>query len=685
MVVDDEPIVAEDLAEALQEMGCEIVGIAADGERAFAMASEHRPDIICMDIVIQGDIDGVDTAARIKKELGIPSIFLSAYSDGAVLERAKQCDPLGYLVKPYDMTALRASFEVACAKLRVDRELAAHRASLEDQVRDRTAELRRQVGGLNMIAELSTEFLNCEAGEISDVLAGCLGRAGDALGYHFAALYMREETGKDEGVRLKKEVAWARVGDGPPVHFELEGGKIGGREAEIAAAAAAAVGGEETVIVNPVVEEPGSAGYLVLGWSGNWTDSWEFATLERFASLLANIVSAALGRINAHDAHERLQRQLIQSQKMEAIGNLTGGIAHDFNNMLVPILGYCGLLKNDANWGFEQLERIEEISRAAESSAALTRQLLAFSRKQILSKAHVSINEVVEENRKMICRMIGEDYKVDCKFGKEAMGIYADKGQITQVLMNLCINARDAMPKGGKIRISTSLIPTAEIESIVESASAPAWVRLQVEDSGKGMDEDTVERIFEPFFSTKGTSGTGLGLSVVHGIVKQHGGELLVESQPGVGTRFDIYFPIDWSHAAQSKNGGEEEKTVRGNGERILVVEDEPQVKRFVSCALRQGGYEVVEAADYSEGTAAFNENSGTFDLILSDAVLPDGNGVDLINYCLSRQPQTKTMLSTGYADRDVLVRRAQEMDVAFLQKPYTLGGLLRAVREVLD
>ena len=526
LIVEDERIVAEDLRELIEELGHEVVGLASDGEKAIALATAHKPDLVCMDIVIRGEIDGIETAARIYSELGISSVFMSAYSDKAIVTRAKETRPAGYLVKPYDATMLRCTLEVAFSRVDVDRELAIQTRNLESLVEQRAQEFKK------------------------------------------------------------------------------------------------------------------------------------------------------------------VQRQLFESQKMEAVGTLTGGIAHDFNNMLLPIMGYSNMLVEALVDQPELAKMATEIHHAANSSSALTRQLLAFSRRQILAKEVTDINGVIVGSERMLTRLIGEHIALRLDLSDEGIHGVMDAGQIEQVLMNLCINARDAMASGGVITVTTERLTDQDdrVRAGVREDLDCGWMHISVSDTGSGMPAEVRDRIFEPFFSTKGNDGTGLGLSVVHGIIIQHDGHLEVESEPGEGTTFHIYLPTENVVAEDKPETKEEKASAAGGSERILVIEDEPQVRTFVARALTNKGYRIDTAYDLASARAMLEKArlTGGYDLIFSDCVLPDGSGVDCLVEQLEREPTQRAILSTGYTDKEALVDAAGEYDIAFLQKPYPLPKLFELVRQVL-
>ncbi len=393
-------------------------------------------------------------------------------------------------------------------------------------------------------------------------------------------------------------------------------------------------------------------------------------------------------RIHAADVSERrkLEEQLLQSQKMQAVGTLAGGVAHDFNNLLNAILGFSHLASESLAASDPLRENIDEIIKAGERAATLTRQLLAFSRKQVLQPVSLSLNSTVDNMRKMLSRIIGEDIQFQTDLSPELPTAKADPGQLEQVLVNLVVNARDAMPVGGRLFIKTDTVSLDDMASqAIEGAREGTFARLSVTDSGSGMDRETAARIFEPFFTTKGLGkGTGLGLSTVFGIVEQHHGWINVYSEPGVGTTFRVYLPAI-SNTYDGEVGIEADLWQGGSGERILLVEDEEQVRKFASLALKRYGYEVFPAASAKAAEELFDREAGEFDLIFSDVVLPDTHGPELVKKLLAIRPDLPVVMCSGYSDQKSQWPLIESMDCPFLQKPYSIADLMTALAKALQ
>jgi PAS domain S-box-containing protein len=391
-------------------------------------------------------------------------------------------------------------------------------------------------------------------------------------------------------------------------------------------------------------------------------------------------------RKKAEDIQARLEQQLLQFQKMESIGRLAGGVAHDFNNLLTVIQGYCDLIEEEIPHGTPLLEELGQIRLASERAAALTRQLLAFSRKQLLSPSILALNDLVANMRKMLERLIGEDITLMTTLEPDLRLVTADSGQIEQVIMNLVINARDAMPTGGTLIIETGNIDLDENYATTHpEAPIGPCVLLTVTDTGNGMDENTQARVFEPFFTTKESGkGTGLGLATVYGIIKQSGGEISVASQPGHGTTFQILLPASPS-TTEDQADSQSHPAASGGNETILLVEDEALVRDLVRTVLRNEGYTILEAAQGQEALAIARQHPGSIDLLVTDVVMPHMSGRELAEQISLARQQIKVLFMSGYTD-DAVVRHGLLMArVEFLAKPFSPLKLAAKVREVLD
>ncbi len=392
----------------------------------------------------------------------------------------------------------------------------------------------------------------------------------------------------------------------------------------------------------------------------------------------------------AEDVTERraLEQQLRQSQKMEAVGRLAGGIAHDFNNLLMVISGYSEFLLERLGAEPHLRGPAQEIASAAERASSLTRQLLAFSRKQMLAPRIINLNHIATENLKMLTRMIGEDIDLVLVPSQNLWSVRADAGQIDQVIMNLAVNARDAMPSGGKLTIETSNVTLDEEYARLKTPLRPGdYVMVAISDTGAGMDAETQSHIFEPFFTTKGPKGTGLGLSTVYGIVKQSGGYVWVYSEVGRGTTFKIYLPRVASVGETAVQVSEpiQPQRVEPGTETILLVEDEANLRYLARQYLEKQGYKVIEAADGAVAMQIAVAHEGVIHLLLTDVIMPGMNGRELAQRISEIRPNAKVLYMSGYTENVIGHNGTLDAGVRLLQKPFNLRDLKTKVREVLD
>ena len=383
---------------------------------------------------------------------------------------------------------------------------------------------------------------------------------------------------------------------------------------------------------------------------------------------------------------KRLEAQFLQAQKMESVGQLASGIAHDFNNLLTVINGMSELVLTQVSHDNPVHADVQEILHAGERAATLTRQLLAFSRQQILAPRVLNLNTVVAGMESLLRRVLGEDIDLMVVPTPGVGRVKADPGQLEQVITNLAVNARDAMPQGGQLTIETRNVTLGGDEARRHGVAVPpgSYVQLVVSDSGVGMDEATRARIFEPFFTTKGSGqGTGLGLSTVYGIVKQSDGFIWVESELGRGTRFQICLPQVAEAAVTDRSG----PTVvsRSGTETILLVEDNAGLRKLATRVLAPAGYTVLGAASGEEALRVLERQEGPVHLLLSDVVMPGMSGRDLAEQLAQTRPEMKVLFMSGYTDDTVVQHGVLNAQVAFLSKPFTAAALLRKVREVLD
>ncbi len=382
----------------------------------------------------------------------------------------------------------------------------------------------------------------------------------------------------------------------------------------------------------------------------------------------------------------RLEEQFRQAQKMEAVGRLAGGVAHDFNNLLTVITGYSDMLLAGRDLKESQRSALEEIRRSAERGGALTHQLLAFSRRQPLEPRTVHINELMLQVETLLRRLIGEDIELVTIMAAAQDAVDADPGRLEQVIMNLAVNARDAMPKGGKLTIETNTIHLSKAFSAKQLGVQPGrYVCISMADTGVGMDESTQSHLFEPFFTTKNPGrGTGLGLATAYGIIRQSGGAIAFSSELGAGTTARIYLPLA-QVSAEEKPGAEAQASSYMGGETILLVEDEARVRKLIVDVLTSRGYQVLEATRGDEALRLSKSYQGRIDLAVVDVVMPELSGPELVRLISAQRSELRVLYISGYTDEAIVHHGISESGTAFLQKPFLPDTLARKVREILD
>ncbi len=496
-------------------------------------------------------------------------------------------------------------------------------------------------------------------------------------------LAMAVERSRTEG-QLQKMAAFAQLSPNPAMELSAEAAITYFNEAALKLAASIGADHPRGILppdIASIVRDCLTARQSLLHYEvkiEGRTLSWSFHPV--FGSQVVHCyVEDITSRLN-------LEAQLRQSQKMESIGQLAAGVAHDFNNMLTVIQGHSGLLIAKAGQQPDISDSAQAIYFASERAAGLTRQLLMFSRKNVMQPKLLDVREVVAQTNKMLTRLLGETITLHFNPPAEIPLIEADIGMVEQVIMNLAVNARDAMPKGGSLTIHTEAVEINDSYTHPESRPG-AFVSLRVSDTGCGMDSSTMNRIFEPFFTTKEVGkGTGLGLATVYGIVKQHDGWIEVASEPGRGTTFQVYFPAGSGPMEARTDSAAPAAPIRGGQETILVVEDEPILRDLAHLILEECGYHVLEARSGREALQVWNNYTGTIDLLLTDMVMPEGvSGMELAQQLRGSRPDLKIIFASGYSMDDLDTDFVRRGHAIFLQKPYTHLTLAQAVRDCLD
>jgi two-component system cell cycle sensor histidine kinase/response regulator CckA len=401
---------------------------------------------------------------------------------------------------------------------------------------------------------------------------------------------------------------------------------------------------------------------------------------------MAEYLALAIRQAHAQQEHAGMERQLRDSQKMEAVGRLVGGIAHDFNNLLTAMMIYCGLLSTSLGKAHRLYGHVDQIRQAGERGANLVAQLLALTKQQVLEPRIVTISTVVEDMRDMLQRVIGEDVVLLTGCSPDLCSTRVDAAQLEQVILNMAINARDAMPDGGQLSIDCSNVELDDDGAVEHQIPAGPYVQLRIADTGQGMDDATMARIFDPFFTTKGQGkGTGLGLSTAYGIIKQHGGNISVISELGSGTSFTVLLPALAAPAdSASQTEHESQPNVAFGGETVLLVEDEALVRFSLVETLRGSGYNVLEAACGEEAIALSDQYAGQIPLMVTDLVMPGMNGRQVADAITRRRPDISVLFISGYSD-DPRTRAMLGEGCDFFRKPFTAEALRKKVRQVLD
>jgi two-component system cell cycle sensor histidine kinase/response regulator CckA len=631
LVVEDEALIAEELRERLTRLGAVVVGPVDTAEEAVETAIRTCPDIVLMDIRLRGERDGIAAASDIRDAIDVPVVFVTSHSDRATLERAKESAPFGYVLKPFDERELLVALEMARHRYALDRRLqeserryAQTLCSIGDGVI--ATDLHGQVTFMNPIAEALTGWTLADArGSPIDQVLRTSSDAGGSQVVSPVTDVLRTE----QAVRLDTSDLFLSSRSGAVISIDD--------------------------CVAPIRDADGHMTGVVMAFR----DICERRLTE--------------------DALKRAREELFQAQKMESIGRLASGIAHDFNNLLTVINGCAEMALEDESLSDTTRTLLDDVVQAGGRAASLTREFLSYGGKESLRPQPLDLNTCLTDLAAMLRRLLPEDIELSVDPATAPVVAFADPTRVEHVVVKLVVHARDAMPKGGRISIGTRLIQVSEIDAHEVGAEPGRYAVVTVGDTGMGIDDSIRGHIFEPYFTAKGVGGAGLGLAAVYGIAKQSGGSVVVQSAPGRGATFAVYLPAIMTTSMLAA-GAAESGSAQGH-ETILLVEDESTVRSLVSVVLRRKGYTVLEAANGPEALDVYARHGGGVHLVVTDVVMPDMPGPELITRLREQAPGLRAVYMSGYTSDQMLAIGGDP----FIAKPFIPNALAQKVREVLD
>lgn len=714
LVVEDSPTQVVAIQYLLERNHYQVF-VAPDGQKALELLETIKPTIIITDIMMPG-MNGYELCRTIKNDdrfKDIPVILLTSLSDPDDVINGLVCGANNFIVKPYEENFLLSRIKYVLANQEI-RRCASSQMGIEILFRGKSYFLNSErvqmidllLSTYEVAIQRNHEYqdANEELKKIKNELEMRVKeRTAELSAANIQLMKEIEERTLAEEALRKSEMKYQDLYNSAPVAYfsvSADGRIIGANNA-----AEAFTGWPREELLKMKVndlyakESIPRAGELFEQFrQGKGFENEEMIYLRKdgkkaYGLLSVSPIMALNGQViearsivNDITEHKKLEEQFHQAMKMEAVGRLAGGVAHDFNNALTPILGISEILLNEFDTGHPMYEDLEEISKSAERCAGLTRQLLTFGRRQPLEMTVLNLNGVVTNMERMLSRVIGEDIDLVKFPDPDLWNVKADAGQMEQILANLAVNSRDAMPNGGKLTIETANIVLDEENSEeFMGASKGPYVMLAVSDTGIGISRELRSKIFEPFFTTKEIGkGTGLGLSTVYGIVKQSGGCIWCYSEPGKGTTFKIYLPRVDSEAETLKKRDPDRLEIRPGSETILLVEDDKNVRKVARRILSGQGYTILEAANGDEALRVIREYQGHVHLMITDVVMPGMSGKELAEQFTGLRPDMKVIFISGYTDNAIVHHGVLNTGIHFLQKPFTAKTLIGKVREVL-
>ena len=656
LIVEDEGLIAADVQKKLERLGYPLPAIAHSGAAALECARSTPFDLVLMDIRLKGGMDGIATAKALKAEFETPVVYMTAHADQETIDRAKVTEPLGYLLKPVTDGDLRSVVQISLYRDRMERRVRTSEAWLSTTlhsvgdgiVATNTAD---EIVFMNPVAEKLTGWSGAEANGrlLMEVLGLFQESSGQPAKNPVFDLFPQES---------RSYHLIPRNGAGTSVEVEVE--CFENRSPATAVKSAPTVAANRGLRPYSAADGPAPGVPLV-------------------DELLGAIVV-----LRDISARRQMEGRLVQSQRMEAIANMAGGLAHDFNNQLMVILGYAEEL--GARVQGEDQEAAVAIQQAASTAAAITGQLLTLSRGGPARLEVLNVNEVICEVQPMISHSLGKVRTLKTNLGSLEGYVRADRNQVKQVLLNLALNSRDAMPAGGELRMESGTLEIAPGSMEARLYRPGQYVRLRVADTGEGMDKATLARIFEPFFTTKKAGfGTGLGLSVVHSIIAKSGGYITAESEIGRGTSFEILLPCVGTFWKGKETAGSEGSTGEEPPATVLLVEDEDSVRRLMHKFLERQGYQLLEARNAEDAEAVAKVYPEPIHLLVTDVLMPGMSGPELAARLSPLRPGMKALFVSGYRHDIPELSDLSQGDLNVLVKPFPTAELLRRVNLLLN